>query len=261
MSDTPYLHRHSLDPNLWIYNGYYYRGMKLNEGNGPFIYNYLRRIDETILGALNDHAKIMVVRVELRLPDHFNWEHDPSRRPLFSRFISSLKARIEAKRAQTIRNGKRFHSTKVHYVWTREFRQDEKKPHYHCALFFNKQTFLALGEFNPTARSLYGMISNAWASALRMDKHLADGLVSIPDNPIYRIRKGEPYDDLFYRISYFAKLATKLFGRASHNFGSSRTDHLPIDPQSRLPFHMEQTAHEDYANSPEKAFGCGEIFW
>ena len=77
MSDTPYLHRHSLDPNLWIYNGYYYRGMKLNEGNGPFIYNYLRRIDETILGAMNDHTNIMVVRVELRLPDHFNWEHDP----------------------------------------------------------------------------------------------------------------------------------------------------------------------------------------
>ena len=67
------------------------------------------------------------------------------------------------------------------------------------------------------------MISSAWASALGMEKHLADGLVSIPKKPIYRINRGEKYDDLFYRLSYFAKLASKLFGSASHNFGASRT--------------------------------------
>jgi hypothetical protein len=56
-----------------------------------------------------------------------------------------------------------------------------------------------------------------------MEEHLVDGLVSIPRSPIYRISRGERYDDLFYRLSYFAKLASKRFGLASHNFGSSRT--------------------------------------
>jgi hypothetical protein len=87
----------------------------------------------------------------------------------------------------------------------------------------NKQTFQGLGKFNPHSGSLYGMISSAWACALGMDEHPAVGLVSTPRNHIYRINRGEKYDDLFYRLSYFAKLASKLFGSASHNFGASRT--------------------------------------
>lgn len=222
MSDTPYLHRHNSDPNLWIYNGYYYNGMPLVWQQGPFIHNYLQRIDETIQGALREHASIMAVRVDLRLPLQFDWRRQPDWRPVFSRFIASLKAKIEARRAKAIRDGKRFHPTKVHFIWTREFGQNGH-PHYHCALFFNKQSFRGLGKFNPCSGSLYGMISSAWASALGMEEHLADGFVSIPKNPIYRITRSERYDDLFYRLSYFAKLASKLFGSGSHNFGTSRT--------------------------------------
>jgi hypothetical protein len=221
MMDTPYLHRHSLDPNLWIYHGYDYNGMPIVWQDGPFIYNYLQRIDKTIQGVLQTHTSIMAVKVDLRLPLQFDWRRQPDWRPLFSRFIASLKAKIEARKARTIRDGKRFHTTEVHFIWTREF-GDHVHPHYHCALLFNKQTFRGLGEFNPHSGSLYGMISSAWASALRMEEHLADGLVFIPRNPIYRITRGERYDDLFYRLSYFAKLACKLFGSGSHNFGSSR---------------------------------------
>ena len=32
------------------------------------------------------------------------------------------------------------------------------------------------------------------------------------------------YDNLFYGLSYFAKLASKRFGLASHNFGTSKND-------------------------------------
>ncbi|MDS1311214.1 inovirus Gp2 family protein [Marinobacter xiaoshiensis] len=222
MIDTPYLYRHSYDPNLWIYNGYYYNGMPLVWQQGPFIHNYLQRIDETIQGALQEHPSVMAVRVDLRLPFQFDWRCQPDWRPVFSRFTASLKSKIKARQAKKIRDGIRFHPTEVHFIWTREFGQNGH-PHYHCVLFFNKQTFRGLGEFNPYSGSLYGMISSAWASALGMDAHVADGLVSIPRNPIYRIRNGERYDDLFRRISYFAKLASKLFGSGSHNFGTSRT--------------------------------------
>lgn len=225
MTDTPYLYRHSSDPNLWIYDGYYYNGMPLIWQQGPFIYNYLQRIDETIQGALQDHSSIMAVRVELRLPFQFNWVAQPDLRPVFSKFTSSLKAKIKAREARTLRDGKRFHPTKLHFIWTREFGKNGK-PHYHCALFFNKQTFRGLGEFSPYSGSLYGMISSAWASALEIDEYLPDGAVSIPENAIYRIRRGEQYDDLFRRLSYFAKLASKLFGSGSHNFGTSRTSNI-----------------------------------
>lgn len=221
MNDTPYLYRHQLDTNLLIYNKYQYNGMPIIWQRGPYIYNYLQRIDQAIQAALQDHSSIMAIRVDLKLPPQFDGRSQPFKRPVFSRFIASLKAKIERRRAYTERSGMRFHNTKVHYVWTREFTQNGN-PHYHCVLFFNKQTFRGLGEFNPRSQSLYGMISSAWASALEMEVDLADGLVSIPKNATYRIRRGEQYDDLFYRVSYFAKLASKKFGLASHNFGTSR---------------------------------------
>jgi hypothetical protein len=222
MTDTPYLDRHSLDPNLWIYNGYHYNGMPIIWQRGPFIYNYLQRIDEAIQGALRDHANIIAIRVDLRLPSQFDWRTPPFERPIFSRFIASLKAKIRRRQADTERNGKRFHPTKVHYAWTREFGRSGK-PHYHCVLLLNKQTFRGLGEFNPDSQSLYGMINSAWASALGMEKTLTNGLVSVPQkNHTYWLDRSESYDDLFYRLSYFAKLESKQFGLASHNFGTSR---------------------------------------
>ena len=222
MSNIPYLERHHQDPNLLIYYGREYNGMPIIWQRGPYIYNYLQRIDETIREALNEHKTIMAVRVELRLPTQFDWMRH-SGRPVFSRFIASLKAKIKARKDRTERSGSRFHATNVHYVWVREF-GEEGKPHYHCVLFFNKQTFRNLGEYNPQSNSLFSMIDNAWHSALG----LADGLVSFPSrkdssSPIYWIRRGEDYSELFYRVSYFAKLATKRFGLNSHNFGTSRT--------------------------------------
>jgi hypothetical protein len=220
MIDTPYLHRHPSEPNLMIYQGYDYKGMDLIWQHGPFIYNYLQRIDETIQGALQEQRSVMAVRVDLRLPFHFHEMNPSLNRPLFNRFIESLKAKIRALKNRTERRGQRFHATKVHYAWVREFAENGN-PHYHCVLFFNKQTFRGLGEFNPRAEGLCGMISSAWASALGMEAHLTDGLVNIPKNSTYRIKRGETYDSLFYRLSYFTKVYSKRFGLPSHNFGAS----------------------------------------
>jgi hypothetical protein len=225
MTDAPYLYRHSSDPNLWIYNGHYYSGMPLIWQQGPFIHNYLQRIDQTIQGALREHDSIMAIRVDLRLPFQFSATNQPSARTVFRKFVASLKARIATRQAKTIRDGKRFHSTKVHYAWTREFGENGNLQ-YHCVLFFNKQTFRGLREFDPDLGSLYDMISSAWGSALGMEEGLAVGLVGTPDNAIYWISEGERYDDLFYRLSYIAKLHSKRFGLPGDNFGASRKSNL-----------------------------------
>jgi hypothetical protein len=225
MSYIPYLERHHQDPNLFIYYGKEYNEMPIIWQRGPYIYNYLQRIDKTIQAALNEHNTIMAVRVELSLPTQFDWMSQ-LRRPIFSRFSASLKAKIKARKDRTERSGSRFHATNVHYVWVREF-GEKGKPHYHCVLFLNKQTFRGLGEYNPKSNSLYSMIDNAWHSALGLEQGLGDGLVTIPgredsSRPIYWVRRGEDYSELFYRVSYFAKLPTKRFGLNSHNFGTSR---------------------------------------
>lgn len=222
MTNCDQVYRHHQNTNLFVYEGREYNGMPIVWQRGPFFINYLQRIDETIQAALRDHSSIMAVRVDLRLPDEVDWWNPQHKRPLFSRFIDSLKARIRSRQAATERKGVRFHPTNVHFIWVREF-GESGKPHYHCVLFFNKQTFLNLGKYDPSSQSLYGMIDGAWHSALGMAAGHADGLLSIPKgSPVYRVRRGEQYDDLFYRVSYFAKVSSKKYGLDSHNFGTSR---------------------------------------
>jgi hypothetical protein len=221
MTDTPYLHRHSLDPSLWIFNGYYYNGMRLNWQQGPFIHNYLQRIDQTIKASLTDHESLMAVRVDLRLPFQFDWKSQPDWRPVFDEFIATLKDKIAGYQVGVEPDQKGLHPTEIRFIWDREF-DHSGDPQYHCALFFHNQAFRRLGKFNAHSGSLYGLISSAWATAVGRDEHLADGLINTPRKHTYRVKRGERYDDLFYNLSYFARLASKRFGLADHNFGTSK---------------------------------------
>ncbi|WP_407069957.1 inovirus Gp2 family protein [Marinobacter sp.] len=194
--------------------------MELIPGHGFFITKYLQRIDETISDFLLTHPHSIAVRIDLRLPKHYNWE-SPTGRPLFSKFIDSLKARIQAYGYSLTRQGKRFHPTNVGFIWCREFNTNNH-PHYHCILLFNKQTFRGLGQLGMDSTGLYGMISKAWCSSLSCTQVEGDGLIYVPGNHLYHIRRGEPYDELFKRASYLAKQRSKMWGLASHNFGTSR---------------------------------------
>jgi hypothetical protein len=53
---------------------------------------------------------------------------------------------------------------------------------------------------------------------------MANGLVHMPDNPMYRMRADDPQSisAFFYRASYLCKAQTKSFGFGQHGFGTSR---------------------------------------
>lgn len=223
MKDNSFIYRHPSDRNLFIYEGHYYNGMKIIRHRGPLIYNYLQRLDETIQNSLRKHPHVIAIRIDLKPPCEAADTPKHSDRFIFSRFIDSLKSKIKAKKVNTERRGCRFHDTTLNYVWTKEFSPENGNPHYHCILFFNQQTFRGLGDFNTNSQSLFSIIHSAWISAAGLEEGPATGLVSIPENAAYEIRRGERYDDLFYRVSYFAKLETKLFHQRSHNFGASRS--------------------------------------
>ena len=188
--------------------------------HGPYIESYLNRIEGTINQAVINHPHSIAIRIDFRLPCWYDWRNEAGR-PLFNRFIDSLKAKIKAYGKSLSRQGKRFHPTNVGFIWCREF-TNPNYPHYHCILFFNKQTFRGLGELGVGSTGLYGMISRAWCSALNCTQEEGDGLVHVPQNHLYHLRQGERYDDLFKRASYLAKHDTKVWGLASHNFGASR---------------------------------------
>lgn len=71
---------------------------------------------------------------------------------------------------------------------------------------------------------MFNRLQEAWESALGSSVDEAKGLVEIPSNPTYCLRRDEPQGvvDFFYRASYLCKAATKVYGSGQHGFGSSR---------------------------------------
>ncbi len=66
--------------------------------------------------ALNVHPRLTALRVDLRLPD----VPAATDAAVISRFINALKARIDAYQKRKHREGKRVHSSTLHYAG-REF--------------------------------------------------------------------------------------------------------------------------------------------
>lgn len=70
---------------------------------------------------------------------------------------------------------------------------------------------------------MFNRLQEAWASALGTSVEAVRGLVEIPDNPSYSLRRDGPgVEEFFYRASYLCKAPTKVYGDGRHGFDSSR---------------------------------------
>ncbi len=119
-----------------------------------------QRIRETVLHALDVHPRLTALRVDLRLPD----VPAATDAAVISRFINALKARIDAYQKRKHREGKRVHSSTLHYARAREFGELKGKKHYHLLLLVNRDTWCRAGDYRAPG-SLAGMIKQAWCSA------------------------------------------------------------------------------------------------
>jgi hypothetical protein len=139
------------------------------------------------------------------------------------RFLESFKAKIKHNRFKAGSSGKYIHDTKVRYVWAREI-GFLGKPHYHVLILLNRDAFTTLGNFEPGRDNMFNRLVTAWASALSLSFDECNGLVHIPDKPDYRLHKDDEQglQELFYRVSYLCKSATKAYGDGQHGFGASR---------------------------------------
>lgn len=92
------------------------------------------------------------------------------------------------------------------------------------AFLLNYDAFNALGKFEPGRDNMFNRLEGAWASALGLPVEAVRGLVEIPSNSTYCLRRDDPQglNDFFYRASYLCKAATKVYGDGQHGFGASR---------------------------------------
>ena len=214
--------RHPQNTNLILHTEPLFRDLPVYTDRGPLIRNYLERIHETIMLALQDHARVACFRFDLRFPS----DMEQAIPGVLSRFFDSLRAQLVAYQQKTLRNRGRLLKVPLRYIWVKEEGQ-RGMSHYHVLILLNQDVFKWMGDYSATSGNLPARIKKAWASALGILVEDAAGLVHFPENPVYRINSinfpvchGVP--ELFYRVSYFAKVQTKQYGDDSNHFGCSR---------------------------------------
>ncbi len=215
--------RHPTNPNLTLHFDSSYLGFPVQFDKGPLIYEYLDCLHQTVMRAIGQYPRVFAFRFDLRLPlgqnpQCLNYENE-----IIDRFFESFKAKIRHNRRMASQRNKYAHDSVVRYVWTREVGQ-LGRPHYHLAILLNYDAFCSLGRFSPGRDNMFNRLQGAWASALGLPIDAVVGLVEIPANPYYYIRRdnNESIVKFFLRASYLCKAATKVFGNGSHGFGASR---------------------------------------
>lgn len=208
--------------------------MSINTNSyGTLNQNYVKRIQDTITKALNDYPRVMVLRIDLRLPEIEAGSYNSDSK-IVTHFAVSLKAQIEADLLKKCNAGKRVHSSHVRYIWAREFNEYGKK-HYHVALLFNREAYAYPGSYTSTdgeyPHNLAMMIMEAWVRALGLNTVVNHQqyypLVEFPANCYYHLSKNSPdfttqYEAVTTRINYLAKEYSKDYSDGQRSFGCSQ---------------------------------------
>lgn len=216
--------RHPRNTNLILHNDSAFQGWPIQVDKGPFIQQYLSRLQQTMQCALAQYPRVFAFRIDLRFPTGIQPPGSVYTNQVIERFIESFKAKIAHNRSHARQLNKYAHDSKVRYVWAREL-GEHGKPHFHLAILLNRDAFTALGKFEVGRDNMFNRLVEAWASALGLSGDAVRGLVEVPPNPCYHLNRGEPggQAEFFHRTSYLCKAATKVFGDGSHGFGASRT--------------------------------------
>lgn len=216
--------RHPENTNLTLHRETAYQGLAVQVGKGPFVCEYLNRLQQTMARALAEYPRVFAFRIDLRLPTETQLPDYAFTNEVIERFIASFKAKIKHNRSQARQLNKYAHDSKVRYVWAREH-GEHGKPHHHLAILLNRDAFTALGKFEAGRENMFNRLVEAWASALGLSVEAVKGLVEIPTNPFYYLNRDRPEGQaaFFHRTSYLCKSATKVFGDGSHGFGCSRS--------------------------------------
>lgn len=216
-------HRLRANTNLTLYTDSSYEGLPVITGRGPLIKEYLSKLYETIRRALEHHPRSFAVRFDLRYPVNIPPEACGVSSDVISRFITSLKEKIQYDRYRAGKLNGTAHQSAVRYVWAKEYGED-RRPHYHVLLLLNRDAYHTLGRFKSDHENMASRIEGAWQRALGITWEQSKGLVYFPDNSEYHLIQRNPGElaKLFFRASYLCKAETKAYMDGSHAFGCSR---------------------------------------
>lgn len=208
--------------NLRIHNASTFQSLSIQNERNTLINEYLNKVNECFSAALKDYSRVCMIRFDLHVPSGCTPESLIDNRLIY-RFFSSLKEKISYSQIKSIKLGNRVNHTEVRFIWCRES-SSRGNVHYHVALLLNDAAYSFIGKFDLSSNNMYARINQAWGSALHAHTEDIQGLVHVPDNPVYHIQRDDAasLNEAFHRISYFCKAESKEFGNRHHCFGCSR---------------------------------------
>lgn len=187
------------------------------------------KVIDVVNNALIFHKRIIAIRVDLRYPGKsqemvFQRGYSDSD---ISRFIASLKAKLDADLVRKEKAWGRSLKNHLSYVWAREIGPRSLKPHYHLLLLMNKDVYHCLGDYQATEGTLASLISSAWCSALDLPAWQFGNLVSFPPSPVsYLDANSSAFEQqvltVLNRAAYLCKFETKQAEAGYRAFGTSR---------------------------------------
>ena len=212
-----------ISKNHTLWYGGEFASLPVMSSNQPLIGEFLKALSEVVEDALADHCRVFAFRVDLRMPKDVDALAVAFSNSVMSRFMNSLKAKIQHNRLSVGRDGRHVHNTKVRYFWVREV-GEEGRVHYHAVVFLNADAFNWLGQYGRSG-NMAARVCEAWASALGVAEPFGRALVHFPVRPTYTLRRGDQgsVDAFFYRASYLCKARTKVYGDGHHGYGCSRS--------------------------------------
>ncbi|SBT11948.1 inovirus Gp2 family protein [Vibrio celticus] len=190
----------------------FFNGYRVIRKYGPLIHRILMANELMIVKSLSDHNRLLVMRFELKFPTGYSGPTD-----IISKFFDSLRFKIQYDLKRKSKNRNRSINCCINYVWVKELSGNEGW-HYHVALVLNYNVYRAFGKVDSRRNNTFNRISEAWASAIKCSVNDVKGLVHIPNkNSTYQLNKSSPsfhetFNDVMFRLSYFAKLKTKPYG-------------------------------------------------
>jgi len=213
-----------------------YRVMSFERGS----YNdILNRIFEILIYTQQKYSKVLTIQGILHMPNGYDYNDTH----VITRFFKSLNAKLYHQYKKRVKYNQHANAPGLHFLWVREIGKygiDEGKPHYHFCLFINGHAYSSLGKYDFCQATLFSKVVHAWQSALeaRFLQNpfvFSPSLVTFTQNGVKLLQRfqhddpnmfnqfyGKDFRELFYRLSYFAKVDTKTINDGTRSFGSSR---------------------------------------
>lgn len=200
----------------------HYLGLPLSPQPGTFHQERLESALNTIFSALEDHQKVLLVALQLRIVQAPPLISDQFMDGLMVRFLRHLKGMMLAAQQKLSATQQFRQKACIDYIWM-HYTDTDHIPAYAAVLLINKDGYVGHGQRGNDKDTLVFRIQRAWLSALQAPTYLADKAVRI--RPVsFQIIGNAPEDiaKAFQIASYCCQGSDKDYGIGSIPFGCSR---------------------------------------